>query len=215
MSTRGILFSEVPDSPTQTRPGKRERLIASAEELLHRHGADAPTLAEIAQSADVPPGNVYYYFKTRDDLVRAVIAARADEVRALLASLESRSTPRLRLKAMTRSWMDMADLVVAFGCPIGSLASDLSRRDDGVGGEAAALIQLMIDWAAGQFRVMGRRDARDLATTLLAGIQGAAVLANALQDPKLLVRETRRLERWIDEIDQAANVRSSSANSSR
>ena len=208
-------MGELPDSPASTRPGKRERLVASAGELLHRHGADGPTLAEIAEAADVPPGNVYYYFKTRDELVRAVIAARAGEVRALLASLDRRSTPRLRLKAMARSWTDMADLVVAFGCPIGTLASDLSRRDDGLGGEAGALIKFMIDWAAGQFRAMGRRDARDLATTLLAGIQGAAVLANALQDPKLLTRETRRIERWIDELDQAATVRSSSANSSR
>jgi AcrR family transcriptional regulator len=206
---------ELPDSSTSTRPGKRERLVASAGELLHRRGADGPTLAEIAQAADVPPGNVYYYFKTRDDLVRAVIAARADEIRALLDSLENRSTPRARLKAMTRSWTDMADLVVAFGCPIGTLASDLSRREDGMSTEAAGLFALMIDWAAGQFRAMGRRDARDLATTLLAGVQGAAMLANALQDPKLLARETRRLERWIDELDQAANVRSSSANSSR
>jgi AcrR family transcriptional regulator len=207
----------VPDSTTQTpaRPGKRERLGASAGELRHRRGAEGPTLAEIAHAADVPPGNVYYYFKTRDELVRAVIAARGDEVRALLASLDARSTPRLRLKAMARSWTDMADLVVAFGCPIGSLASDLSRRDDGVGAEAAAVFALIIDWAAGQFRAMGRRDARELATTLLAGVQGAAVLANALQDPKLLMRETRRLERWIDDVDQAATVRSSSANSSR
>ena len=103
--------------------------MASASQLLHSRGADGPTLAEIAHAADVPPGNVYYYFKTRDDLVRAVIAARAEEIRALLASIEGRSTPRLRLKAMTRSWTDMADLVVAFGCPIGTLASDLSRRD--------------------------------------------------------------------------------------
>jgi AcrR family transcriptional regulator len=189
--------------------------VASAGDLLHRRGADGPTLAEIAQAADVPAGNVYYYFKTRDDLVRAVIEARADEIRALLGSLESRSTPRARLKAMTRSWTDMADLVVAFGCPIGTLASDLSRREDGMSVEAAGLIAQMIDWAAGQFRAMGRRDARDLATTLLAGVQGAAMLANALQDPKLLARETRRLERWIDEVDQAANVRPSSANSSR
>jgi TetR/AcrR family transcriptional regulator, transcriptional repressor for nem operon len=208
-------LSEVTDSATQTRPGKRERLVASAGELLHRHGAETPTLADIAHAADVPPGNVYYYFKTRDDLVRAVIASRADEIRALLASIESRSTPRLRLKALARSWTDVADLVVAFGCPIGTLASDLSRRDDDLATEAAGLMGLMIDWAAGQFRAMGRRDARDLATTLLAGVQGAAVLANAMQDPKLLTRETRRLERWIDELDQAATVRPSSANSSR
>ena len=208
-------MSEVTDSATQTRPGKRERLVASAGELLHRHGAETPTLADIAHAADVPPGNVYYYFKTRDDLVRAVIASRADEIRALLASIESRSTPRLRLKALARSWTDVADLVVAFGCPIGTLASDLSRRDDDLATEAAGLMGLMIDWAAGQFGAMGRRDARDLATTLLAGVQGAAVLANAMQDPKLLTRETRRLERWIDELDQAATVRPSTANSSR
>jgi AcrR family transcriptional regulator len=51
-----------------TRPDKRERLVAAAAELVDRHGVETPTLAQIAQAADVPPGNVYYYFKTREDL---------------------------------------------------------------------------------------------------------------------------------------------------
>lgn len=186
---------------THSAIGKRERLVASAGELLHRHGAEAPTLAEIAHAADVPPGNVYYYFKTRDDLVRAVIEARGDEIRALLDAIGGRSTPRLRLKALTRSWAEVSDLVAAFGCPIGSLAADLSRRDDGLAEQAAALIEVILDWAADQFREMGRKDGRDLATTLFAGVQGASVLANALHDPKLLTREVRRLERWIDSLE--------------
>lgn len=202
------------DSSVENRPGKRERLVASAGDLFLREGAESPTLAEIAQAADVPPGNVYYYFKTRDELVRAVIEARAHEIRALLDSVDGRSTPRLRLKALTRSWSDVADLVAAHGCPIGGLASDLRHRSDGLGDEAADLLQLIVDWAAAQFRALGRRDARELGVALLAGVQGASVLANALQDPKLLTREVRRLERWIDVIDQDATVRSSSANSS-
>ena len=205
----------MPDSLPKTRPGKRERLIASAGELFLREGTETPSIAEIARAAKVPAGNVYYYFKSRDDLVRAVIEARGAEIRGLLDSIDGRSTPRLRLKALTRSWEEMSELVAAFGCPVGSLASDLSRRDNALAADSAALIRMMIDWAAGQFRAMGRRDARDLATTLLAGIQGASVLANALREPKLLTREVRRLERWIDAIDQDATVRSSSANSSR
>jgi hypothetical protein len=35
---------------------------------------------------------------------------------------------------------------------------------------------------------MGRRDARELAATLLAGVQGAALLTNTLRDPNILAR---------------------------
>jgi hypothetical protein len=42
---------------------------------------------------------------------------------------------------------------------------------------------------------MGRRDARDLATTPFAGVQGAALLASTLRDRNILSREVRRLER--------------------
>ena len=46
--------------------GKRERLVAAACLVLHEQGVERTTLADIAQAADVPVGNVYYYFKTKD-----------------------------------------------------------------------------------------------------------------------------------------------------
>jgi AcrR family transcriptional regulator len=190
----------MPHSATDNRPGKRDRLVASARELLHQRGVERPTLAEIAHAADVPPGNVYYYFKTRDDLIRAVVGSTAEDVRALLAAVGGGSRPQTRLKRLTRAWADVAELVAAHGCPVGSLASGLRRHEDGLGEEAAGLFRLILDWADEQFREMGRRDARELATTLLAGVQGASVLAHALEDPKLLSREVRRLERWIDSL---------------
>src|SRR3954447_8283424 len=114
----------MPNSVTQERPGKRERLVASAAELLHRQGVQGTTLAEIADAADVPPGNVYYYFKTRDDLVSAVIDARAEQIRELLRSLERRSSPGARLKGLIDNWAQVAELVAARGCPLGSLSSE-------------------------------------------------------------------------------------------
>ena len=188
----------MPHSGTKERPGRRERLVASATELLHKRGVQRTSLADIAQAADVPVGNVYYYFKTRDDLIRAVLDTREESIHDLLTSFQRRSTPRTRLKGLARSWADVADLVAAHGCPIGSLSSELNKQDDRLAEDAARLFRVVLDWAQTQFREMGRRDARDLAITLFAGVQGAALLANTLREPNILTREVRRLERWID-----------------
>jgi len=195
-----MLFSEMADSTVHDRGGKRERLVASAGDLLHRQGVAATTLAQVADAADVPPGNVYYYFKTKDDLVRAVIESRAEQVRAMLDSLQSRRSPAARLKALAHQWVEMRDLIARYGCPFGTLAAELDRRDDGLDREAAKPISVILEWAEDQFRQMGRRDARELAISLFSGVQGGALLANALRDPDLMTSQVRHLDRWIDSL---------------
>jgi len=184
----------------RSRGDKRERLVASAGDLLHRTGVSATTLAQVAEAADVPLGNVYYYFKTKDDLVRAVIDARSDQARAMLDSLQAKRSPGARVKALAHQWVEMRDLVARYGCPFGTLATELDRRDDGLDQEAAKPIALILDWAEDQFRQMGRRDARDLAISFFAGVEGAALLANALRDPDIVTAHVRQLERWIDTL---------------
>ena len=178
--------------------GKRERLIAGARELIHRHGVERPTLAEIAEAAGVPPGNVYYYFKTKDQLIEAVIESRETEVRALLASLDRRRSPAARLKGLARNWLEVKDLVAAEGCPLGTLAVELNNH--GLDCEAARLFSALIDWSEQQFRELGCRDPRDQALTLFSTVQGAALLASAFRDPEILASQVRRLNRWIDSL---------------
>jgi TetR/AcrR family transcriptional repressor of nem operon len=175
-------------------------LVASATDLLHRHGVDSPTLADIAQAAGVPPGNVYYYFKTRDELIEAVIETRADGLRHLLDALDGRSSPRARLKALVRAWVANRDDIAANGCPIGSLCTELNKRDRGLDQRSAALFSTTADWITDQFRELGQRDAKELAMTMLATVQGAALLANTLRDPRIFTTQIRRLERWIDTL---------------
>src|SRR5689334_25435994 len=124
------MASEMTDSiPGQAtavgrRPGKRERLTAAAMQLVHQHGIERTTLADIADAADVPVGNVYYYFKTKDDLVEAVIGAHAAEINKRLAELERHRTPKARLKAFVRMLADQRELTAQYGCPQGSLCSE-------------------------------------------------------------------------------------------
>lgn len=183
-----------------TRPGKRERLVDSARALIHEQGVHRTTLAEVAERADVPLGNVYYYFKTKDELVGAVLARYQEQAAALIEAFDRHRSPQARLKALVRSWADMRDEVARHGCPMGTLCAELDKLGGGAERDAAAVMARIIDWAEGQFRQLGRRDARDLAVGLFAGIQGAALLANTFRDPDILTRQGRHLERWIDSL---------------
>jgi TetR/AcrR family transcriptional repressor of nem operon len=183
------------------RPGKRERLIAAATRLLHEQGIERTTLADIAGAADVPAGNVYYYFKTKDEVIAAVIEAHVQQVKTTLAAIDAHHrSPQSRLKALVREFTAQSEIVAQHGCPLGSLCSELGKRVKQPGFAAAELMRLPIEWAEEQFRSLDRRDAHDLATDLMAAYEGSALLANTLGDPSILSSAARRLNRWIDTL---------------
>jgi AcrR family transcriptional regulator len=193
-----MIDSEMTDSAT--RPGKRDRLIWSAAELFHEQGVQRTTIAQVAERADVPPGNVYYYFKSFDELVDAVIAHHMGIVRDNLQRLSSRRTPKARLKGLAELWSMSASMVAENGCPLGSLSSELNKLHDLETTHVAELLGDVLAFIEGQLRELGRRDARALAITMLSRIQGAALLANTFSDADLMRDEVRRIARWIDAL---------------
>jgi AcrR family transcriptional regulator len=189
---------------TVARPGKRERLVGAASDLLYRQGVEKTTLADIAHAAEVPLGNVYYYFKTKDAIVDAVVEAHVQGIEETLASLDRRyRNPKGRLKGLIRMLADQHEVVAQFGCPHGTLCSELEKRAWDEDHAATRLVEIPIAWAEEQFRTMGRPDARELAVEFIASYQGTAVLTHALRQPALLSHEGLRLERWIDSLETA------------
>ncbi|MEU7764652.1 TetR/AcrR family transcriptional regulator [Nocardia sp. NPDC049190] len=183
-----------------SKAGKRERLAAAAAQVFHEQGVEKTTIADIARSAGVPVGNVYYYFKTKDQLVQAALGAHARSLRDLIDALERHDAPRDRLKALVRGWVDQREVAAQSGCPTGTLAAELGKRGDGLDREVAAGMRELIDWVERQFAAMDRGDAAELAVALIASYQGISLLTNAFHDPELMVVEGRRLERWIDSL---------------
>jgi AcrR family transcriptional regulator len=181
-------------------PGKRERLIAAACDLFYRQGIAATTLAHIAEAAEVPLGNVYYYFKTKDDIVAAVAEARTEEIRSATAALQRRhGSPKARLKALVGMLAASSETIADHGCPIGTLCTELANSG-ATQPLTGPLMQTLVDWTERQFHAMGRRDAHDLALELVIAYQGSTVLTNALGQPDLMAREARRLEKWINAL---------------
>jgi AcrR family transcriptional regulator len=194
--------SDQADQAASPKPAaKRERLIAAACELFYRQGIPSTTLADIATAADVPLGNMYYYFKTKDDLVAAVVEARTEELRSATAALQRRhGSPKARLKALVGLLAEERDTIAQHGCPYGTLCTELAKQADESHPLTAPVMQTLLDWTEQQFRAMGRRDAHELALELVIAYQGSAVLTHALAQPELMAGQARRLEKWLNTI---------------
>nr|WP_202507012.1 TetR/AcrR family transcriptional regulator [Streptomyces sp. SID1046] len=181
-------------------------MATAAAQVLHAQGVAQTTLADIAQAAEVPVGNVYYYFKTKDDLVEAAIDAHAENLRAMIAALDELPTPADRLKALLAGWVERRELTARYGCPTGTLASELDKRADGLDRSIATVMRALLDWVEQQFRAMGHPDAREPAVALIASYQGISLLTNTFRDPDLMTVEARRLEHWIDSLAEGPST---------
>jgi AcrR family transcriptional regulator len=191
-------------TPTARAAEKRRRLTTEAARVLHRQGVERTTLADIARAAEVPVGNVYYYFKTKDELVLAALSEHDARLDELTGRLELSGDPRDRLKGLVDAWIAQRETAARHGCPTGTLAVELDKRSDGsLDAAAGAVMRRLLDWVERQFRAMGAPDPGDLALHLVCAYQGMSLMANALRDPGIMTREGERLLRWLDSVGAA------------
>lgn len=182
---------------------KRVRLIEAAKVLIHQQGFNLTTLADIAQEADVPLGNVYYYFKTKEAIGEAVIEKRAAEISEYLAKLDEIAESRARLLALLQTGGEELESVARYGCPIGGLCQELGKQGGLLADQAAKLLHDLLAWAETQFRTMGIGEkSADYALHLISGIQGMRLLTHTFKDPKFATREAKALQEWLEKMPQ-------------
>jgi AcrR family transcriptional regulator len=178
---------------------KWRSLVTAAMTLFHRQGFARTSLADIAEASGVPLGNVYYYFKSRDELLKAVIDERLAQARAARERFEALPDPRERLLAFIAGFDERAGESTAYGCPAGGLCQEINKQDGASAEEAAVLLKDGLEWVARQFRAMGFREAqaRDFASRMIAARQGSILLSNTFKDPRYIHQETARLREWV------------------
>jgi AcrR family transcriptional regulator len=179
---------------------KRERLIESATKLFHQAGFKDTSIADIAEDSEVPLGNVYYYFKTKEDLAAAVIEQRREALRAEVVEWEKNPDPRARLFMLLDLQESMKDQIAKYGCPVGSMCQELDKDRQPISDKADSLVQWQLKWISEQFKQMGHSNSDKLGIQLTSALHGCSVLANALNDPKIIEMEIARLKSWIGEL---------------
>ena len=156
----------------------------------------------MAAATGIPKGNFYYYFKSKDALLDAVIQGRQAWLRERLKQWEQQTEdPKERLKFVASLMQDSADNASRYGCPIGSLNAELTKNNDAMLKSARGMFDLMVEWGETQFRTLGKgEESRDLAIHLLAMSQGGILMSSIYKDKGLLLRESNRIRGWIDAL---------------
>jgi AcrR family transcriptional regulator len=177
---------------------KRTRLIETAMKLAYKRGFRETSLADIAAAADVPVGNVYYYFKTKDELCEAVVEQRLTQFRTFRQEMDQLSSPKERLLAFVDGIQRNKDQLARGGCPLGGLCSELHREGGPLAKRSVTLFSEPMGWLEEQFRAAGHeKDSRGLAVHLFSAFQGMAAVSFGTQDPDVVVMEVKRLKEWI------------------
>jgi AcrR family transcriptional regulator len=186
----------------KTKADNRRRLVQAAEKTTFRYGFGSTAIADIAKEAGIPLGNVYYYFKTKDEIGDAIVELRVSRFRKLLQELDKANSPAERLCGFVQIKIKNREGLARSGCPVGTLCSELQKHGGAVAKKSTILFAEALAWMEAQFKALGKgADSRGLAVHLLSATQGVSVLAHTFHDPDMIEMEAARLKEWIRALE--------------
>ena len=110
-------------------------------------------------------------------------------------------TPIERLHRFLDILTNSADSIMRYGCPMGTLNTELGKDQDALQEQAENLFKVFEAWLSDQFAELGYAGrAHELAQRMMSQGQGISVMAHVHNDPAFLNREKAQLGRWLDRL---------------
>ncbi|MDH5232786.1 MAG: TetR/AcrR family transcriptional regulator [Gammaproteobacteria bacterium] len=180
----------------------REQIIEAADRLFYQQGFEHTSFADISQAVNISRGNFYYHFKSKDEILDAVIKLRFLRTQTLLNTWEKHNQhPLERIRSFVNILIMNQNKIISYGCPVGTLCSELNKLNHSAEADANKLFDLFRQWLGQQFILLGHVDTADeLALHVLAFSQGVATLANAFSDEIFVQREVNNMGKWLDSL---------------
>ena len=180
-----------------TRKGQqtRQRIVAAAAGLILQQGVAGTTLDDVRAEAGVSSSQIYHYFADKEALVRAVVDYQAQSV---VGEIHEPALAAIEGIDGLRAWRDMIVSIqreagCRGGCPLGSLGSELAELDhlarcDVAAGYARweAAISACLTGMRDRGQLSAAADPTQLATAVLAALQGGLLLAQVERDVRPL-----------------------------
>lgn len=187
------------DAPTKgTR--NREALVSAAARLYWQRGFHGASLADIAKAAEIPAGNLYYYFKTKADVAFAVASGFAGDTQDMLDEIAAASPdPRKRLSLLSQRLAASQRARLTHGCPVAAAVREFRADAPLASAKAGDVFTLIAGFVSAESGRTGLRPALALAAgrAAVAEWQGGIVLGHALCDAAILAESARRLARIL------------------
>ena len=187
----------------------REHIVEAADDLFYRQGYEHTSFSDIADVVRISRGNFYYHFKSKDEILDAVIDQRVAKTQRMLERWELESdNPEDRIRSFIHILIANRADIKRYGCPVGTLSGELAKLGHAAQADAKGLFTLFRTWLRRQFTLLGRKaDADRLAMHLLARSQGVATLSSAFHDERFIRREVQQMCDWLDvSVKEAATA---------
>lgn len=94
-------------APVSPVSATRARILDAALELFSEHGFDGTTLQQIADRLGLTKAALYYHFRSKDDLLRALIAPAIADLDALLDADEQEADTPARRRHFVEDYIDV------------------------------------------------------------------------------------------------------------
>ena len=180
----------------------RHQIIRATDELLHQKGYNAMSFSDIAEASGVPRGNLNYHFKTKKEVLEAVIDFRIEQMKTMLEEWDAQlHTPLERLKRFVQIPVIEKKAVTKYGCPMGSLNTELGKKQEDLQMISRQQFDLFREWLSRQFRLLAPfKNSDELAVRLLVQTQGLVVLAHTYDDTQVIDTEVAHILSWLETI---------------
>ncbi len=178
----------------------RRQIVQAADALFYQNGFEHTSFADIAAAVQLSRGNFYYHFKSKDEILNAVIALRLENTARMLEDWAAETAnPADRIRSFIDILLMNRAKIMRFGCPVGTLCNELAKLEHVAQGRANSIFTLFRTWLARQFTELGHKAQADhLAMHVLMHSQGVATLANAFRDEAFIRREVAQINAWLD-----------------
>ncbi|MDQ6661146.1 MAG: TetR/AcrR family transcriptional regulator [Chloroflexota bacterium] len=183
----------------------REHLLTAAKELLWERGYEAMSPRSVQERSRAGQGSFYHHFASKADLATTALDEVADEMREAFNAVLHTSKPPLE---RVREYLRLPREALR-GCRLGRMTQEQVLSQEPLRHPISAYflyneqeIATVLEQAQREGTLSETIDATDIATTLVAVVQGGYVLARALQDPQQMDQALRGALALLDSIER-------------
>ncbi|NOX90914.1 MAG: TetR/AcrR family transcriptional regulator [Gammaproteobacteria bacterium] len=179
----------------------RQRIVVAADNLFYQQGYENTSFSDIADVVGISRGNFYYHFKSKDEILNAVIDARIAGIEMMLDEWDKKlKDPRQRLYYYIDMPLRNQEEIRLHGCPTGSLCTELAKANRAMLDDANKMFTVFHDWLVVQLNLLGiNKNVKKIAMHFIARVQGIAIVTNAFEDKDFLQQEVKQLKKWLDD----------------
>jgi AcrR family transcriptional regulator len=182
--------------------GKRNRdsLTSAAARMFWQQGYNATSIADLAAAANIPVGNVYYYFQSKADVAYAVADGFVRDTEDMISEIIAASAdPRARLVSLVERLSASQRNRLAHGCPVAGAMRDFRVDAPKASERAAEVFSIISAFIAAEVGRTGARPAVALGVgrAAVAEWQGGIVLGSALKEGSVVAESARRLANML------------------